>query len=223
MLRWRVSVDLDCVLRQSEDALGNIVHSFSTRSRWSGSPLRRSARSRPLTRSAWCRARRSRCRTRNVSARQPESGAVTAKLREILGATLEGASDTLDRLHRLMGAIHSEIAFDPRRGGRARRRRRNAGAQARFGGRHGHLFHRGGAVDRDPGATGDRVFRAGRRRAGGANSTSGRKLIPRGSAGSLSIACAICAPTIATCESRSASITHRAADPGSHAAAGRTS
>ena len=29
VLRWRVAVDVDCFLRQSEDSLGNIVHAFS--------------------------------------------------------------------------------------------------------------------------------------------------------------------------------------------------
>ena len=29
VVRWRISTDIDCTLRQSEDSLGNIVHSFS--------------------------------------------------------------------------------------------------------------------------------------------------------------------------------------------------
>ena len=30
VLRWRVGVDVDARLRQSEDAFGNVVHSFSS-------------------------------------------------------------------------------------------------------------------------------------------------------------------------------------------------
>ena len=29
VVRWRISTDIDCTLRQNEDSLGNIVHSFS--------------------------------------------------------------------------------------------------------------------------------------------------------------------------------------------------
>src|SRR5579872_108610 len=29
VLRWRISCDVDCVLRQSEDSLGNVVHTLS--------------------------------------------------------------------------------------------------------------------------------------------------------------------------------------------------
>ena len=29
VMRWRISTDIDCTLRQTEDSLGNIVHSFS--------------------------------------------------------------------------------------------------------------------------------------------------------------------------------------------------
>src|ERR1700742_2185467 len=29
VIRWRISTDIDCVLRQSEDSLGNILHTLS--------------------------------------------------------------------------------------------------------------------------------------------------------------------------------------------------
>ncbi len=112
VVRWRISTDIDCILRQSEDSLGNIVHSFSH-----AGPVARvgviaegevetfdtvgvvRGAVEPLPSEIYLRA---------------------APLAEANGALRTFAEDAagdkraaLDRLHPLMAAIHETMTFDP--------------------------------------------------------------------------------------------------------------
>jgi transglutaminase-like putative cysteine protease len=112
VLRWRVGVDLDCALRHCEDSLGNIVHSFSYHR-----PMER------FTISAFGEVETSdsigvvrggvETLPADMFLRESPQAVANAKLREFLGDELAPAVDPLDRLHRLMRALHHEVAFDP--------------------------------------------------------------------------------------------------------------
>jgi len=112
VLRWRIATDLDCALRQSEDSLGNIVHSFSF-----AGPIERIRVSaegevetfdtlgvvrgavEPLLAEMYLRA----------APLAQASGALADFARGAMGDD----GDALERLHRLMDAIAGAVAFDP--------------------------------------------------------------------------------------------------------------
>jgi transglutaminase-like putative cysteine protease len=134
VLRWRVGVDVDCSLRQSEDSLGNIVQAFSYQGpieRFTVSAIGEVATSdavgvvrgavEPLPASMFLRA----------SPLAQANGA----LREFALAAIGGAADPLERLHRLMGAIHAAMTFDPE------------AVEAKGGAGEAFALRRGGAQD----------------------------------------------------------------------------
>jgi transglutaminase-like putative cysteine protease len=111
-VRWRISTDIDCTLRQSEDSLGNIVHSFSH-----PGPVERvgviaegeieTFESVGVVRGA-------------VETLPPDIYLRAAPLAEANGALRQFAEDAaghkieaLDRLHPLMAAIYETMIFDP--------------------------------------------------------------------------------------------------------------
>jgi transglutaminase-like putative cysteine protease len=112
VVRWRISTDIDCILRQSEDSLGNIVHSFSH-----AGPVERigvvaegeietfdtvgvvRGAVEPLPPEIYLRA----------SHLAEANGALRAFAEEAAGDKREA----LDRLHPLMAAIHETMTFDP--------------------------------------------------------------------------------------------------------------
>jgi transglutaminase-like putative cysteine protease len=111
VLRWRVGVDVDCALRHSEDSLGNIVHAFSRQG-----PIER------LTVSAVGEVAVSDAVGVVRGAVEPLPAAMFLRssplaqangvLREFAQDAVSPASDPIERLHRLMTAIHQAMAFD---------------------------------------------------------------------------------------------------------------
>ena len=112
VLRWRVSVDVDGSLRQSEDSTGNVTHAFT----YQGSIARFTVAAvgevsttdavgvvrgavEPLPQSMFLRA-------------SPHAQA-NAALREFALEAIGATGDTIERLHRLMTAIHNTIAYEP--------------------------------------------------------------------------------------------------------------
>jgi transglutaminase-like putative cysteine protease len=111
VLRWRLSADVDCVLRQSEDTLGNILHTLSY-----ARPVDRigviaegeietfdcagivRGSVEPLPADIYRRA----------SPRAEANGA----LREFAEEAARGAETVLDKLHALMTAVHETMTFD---------------------------------------------------------------------------------------------------------------
>ncbi|HYA72204.1 MAG TPA: transglutaminase family protein [Roseiarcus sp.] len=112
VLRWRVGVDVDGSLRQSEDSLGSIVHAFSYQGaieRFTVSAIGEVATSdavgvvrgavEPLPTQMFLRA-------------SPLAHA-NGVLREFALDAVATATDPIERLHLLMNAIHGAMAFDP--------------------------------------------------------------------------------------------------------------
>jgi transglutaminase-like putative cysteine protease len=112
VMRWRISTDIDCALRQSEDSLGNIVHSFSH-----PGPIERVgviAEGEIETFDPVGVVRG------GVEPLPPDIYLRGAPLAEANGALRKFADDAvgdkrepLERLHPLMGAIHETMIFDP--------------------------------------------------------------------------------------------------------------
>lgn len=112
VMRWRISTDIDCTLRQGEDSLGNVVHSFSH-----PGPVARisvTAEGEVETFDSVGVVRGA------VEPLPPEIYLRAAHLAEANGALREFAEEAagghraaLDRLHPLMGAIHATMTFDP--------------------------------------------------------------------------------------------------------------
>ncbi|MGD0183665.1 MAG: transglutaminase family protein [Roseiarcus sp.] len=111
VLRWRVGVDVDCSLRQSEDSLGNVVHAFSYQGaieRFTISAVGEVAATdavgvvrgavEPLPAQMFLRA----------SPLAQANGA----LREFALEAVGTAADAIERLHRLMDAIHAAMTFE---------------------------------------------------------------------------------------------------------------
>lgn len=109
--RWRISTDVDCVLRQSEDSLGNIVHTFSharaieriaivaegeVETSDTAGIVRGSVE--PLLPEIFLRA----------SPLAEPNGA----LRDFAQEAAQGRDDALDRLHALMAAIDEAMVYE---------------------------------------------------------------------------------------------------------------
>lgn len=111
VLRWRISCDVDCVLRQSEDSLGNIVHTLSYArpieqigvtaegevETFDTAGIIRGA-VEPLAPDIYLRA----------SSRAEANGA----LREFADDTARGVDAILDKLHALMTAVYETMTHD---------------------------------------------------------------------------------------------------------------
>jgi len=112
VLRWRVCVSLDGALRHCEDTLGNVVHAFSHPKAVERVEI--SAIGEVETSDA-VGVMRGTVETlpESMFLRKSEHAHVTAALREFVAEAVGGAADDLDKLHRLMGAIHKEIELDP--------------------------------------------------------------------------------------------------------------
>ncbi len=111
VLRWRVGVSLDGALRHFEDSLGNVVHAFST-----SKPVERivvTAAGEVETSDAVGVVHGSvETLPAEMFLRASPLAPTNAGMREFAADVIAGAADPLDRLHRLMGAIHAEIACD---------------------------------------------------------------------------------------------------------------
>jgi transglutaminase-like putative cysteine protease len=111
VLRWRISADIDCVLRQSEDSLGNIVHTMShfgpidrlvvvaegEVETFDTTGVVRGA-AEPLLPEIYLRS-------------SPLADANGA-LREFAETAAQGAETPLDKLHAVMGALSEAMSYD---------------------------------------------------------------------------------------------------------------
>jgi transglutaminase-like putative cysteine protease len=118
VLRWRVSANIDASLRPSEDAFGSVVHALS----WH-KPVERltaSAVGEVETNDAVGVVRGAvETSPPTMFLRASPLAQANAAMRRFAEAAGQGASDPLDRLHRLMEALHKEIAYAPGFGGEA--------------------------------------------------------------------------------------------------------
>lgn len=112
VLRWRLSVDVDGALRRNEDSLGNIVHAFS----YPGHLDR-------LTISAVGEVETSDAVGVVRGAVEPLPSAMFLRsspvaqangaLRDFAADAVGSTADRLERLHRLMAAVHEAMAYEP--------------------------------------------------------------------------------------------------------------
>jgi transglutaminase-like putative cysteine protease len=112
VMSWRVATDVDCVLRQSEDSLGNIVHSFSHPGPVERIGVTAVGQVETFDQAGVVRGL--------VEPLPPEIFLRAAPLAEANGALREfaedvaaGGRDALERLHLLMAAIHRTMTFAP--------------------------------------------------------------------------------------------------------------
>jgi len=112
VLRWRLSVDVDGALRRCEDSLGNVVHAFSHPGhleRFAVAAIGEVETSdavgvvrgavEPLPSVMFLR----------LSPLALANGALREFAADAVGAT----ADRLERLHRLMAAVHAAMAYEP--------------------------------------------------------------------------------------------------------------
>jgi len=112
VLRWRLSIDADGALRRCEDSLGNVVHAFSHPNhieRFTVSAIGEVETGdaigvvrgavEPLPSAMFLRA----------SPLAQANGALRSFAADAVGST----ADRLEQLHRLMGAVHAAMAYEP--------------------------------------------------------------------------------------------------------------
>jgi transglutaminase-like putative cysteine protease len=113
VMNWRINLDIDGALKQSEDAHGNIFSSFSHY----GAPLEQLtvvAHGEVETTDAAGVVRGAVERLPpDLYLRGSALAQVNGALREFAADATSGASDTLDALHRLMTELNAAMSFDP--------------------------------------------------------------------------------------------------------------
>lgn len=116
VLRWRVGVDLDATLKAREDAFGAVVHAMSWHKPIEAVTI--SAIGEVQTSDAIGVVRGAvEPLPAEMYLRVSPLAQANPALREFAEAAGQGAADTLDRLHRLMGALHQELVAEPHFGG----------------------------------------------------------------------------------------------------------
>lgn len=113
VLRWRIEADVDSALRQSEDAHGNTVTTFSHH----GGPIERltvSASGEIETTDAAGVVRGAVERLpAEMYLRDSPLAQANGALREFAGEATAGASDPLDAMHRLTAEVNASMSFGP--------------------------------------------------------------------------------------------------------------
>jgi transglutaminase-like putative cysteine protease len=112
VLRWRVNIDADGALRETEDAHGNVVTSYSHHG-----PIERVT----ISASGEVETSDGAGVVRGVAERLPPEmylresplAQVNGALRAFAAEATEGAADPLDSMHRLMGALHETLPHHP--------------------------------------------------------------------------------------------------------------
>lgn len=111
VLRWRITTDIDGMLRHAEDSLGNIVHSLSYTK-----PVERftvSASGEVETGDAVGVVRGAvETLPASMFLRASPLAQTNGALRDFGADAIAGVGDPLERLHRIMGALHVAIALD---------------------------------------------------------------------------------------------------------------
>jgi transglutaminase-like putative cysteine protease len=107
---WRIETDVDARLRRSEDGFGNIVHSLYTESPAAALTIRVTGEVVTADTGGVLRGVRERL-SPLVFLRETPLTQADAALRDF-AATAAGEGSSLDRLHRLMGAIAERVVFE---------------------------------------------------------------------------------------------------------------
>jgi transglutaminase-like putative cysteine protease len=106
---WRIETDVDARLRRGEDAFGNVVHSLYTERPTNALTIRVTGEVATVDTGGVIRGQNERLPPtvylRDTPLTHADGGIV-----DFARAIPEG--ETLDRMHRLMGAIHRDVAFE---------------------------------------------------------------------------------------------------------------
>jgi transglutaminase-like putative cysteine protease len=113
VLGWRIDLDIDSALRQSEDAHGNVVTTFSHH----GAPIERLT----VTAGGEIETTDAAGVVRGAVERLPPEmylrdsllAHANGALRDFTREATLGAPDPLDAMHRLMAALHGSMSFEP--------------------------------------------------------------------------------------------------------------
>ena len=106
---WRIETDVDARLRRSEDAFGNIVHSLYTERPTDDLTIRVTGEVSTVDTGGVIRGQNEKL-SPSVYLRETRLTRPDAALTAF--ADTAGQGGALDRMHRLMGAIHQAVAFD---------------------------------------------------------------------------------------------------------------
>ncbi|WP_292224694.1 transglutaminase family protein [Brevundimonas sp.] len=106
---WRIETDVDARLRRSEDAFGNIVHSLYTERPTDALTIRVTGEVSTTDTGGVVQGRSERL-SPIVFLRDTPLTRADAAILDFAQAI--GAGDPLDRMHRLMGALHKDVAFE---------------------------------------------------------------------------------------------------------------
>jgi transglutaminase-like putative cysteine protease len=106
---WRIETDVDARLRRSEDAFGNIVHSLYTERPTDSLTIRVMGEVSTVDTGGVIRGQSERL-SPLVFLRDTALTRADAAILDFAQAIGEG--DPLDRMHRLMGALHRDVAFE---------------------------------------------------------------------------------------------------------------
>ena len=106
---WRIETDVDARLRRSEDAFGNIVHSLYTERPTDSLTIRVMGEVSTVDTGGVIRGQSERL-SPLVFLRDTSLTRADAAILDFAQAIGEG--DPLDRMHRLMGALHRDVAFE---------------------------------------------------------------------------------------------------------------
>jgi transglutaminase-like putative cysteine protease len=112
VLRWRISTDVDCVLRQSEDSLGNVLHTLSY-----ARPIEKIGVVAEGELETFDTAGIVRGAVEPLSAeiylRASPRAEINGALRDFAEEAARGAETILDKLHALMTAVNETMAYEP--------------------------------------------------------------------------------------------------------------
>jgi transglutaminase-like putative cysteine protease len=111
--RWRVNVDLDGVLRHGEDSLGNVVNAFTYHKAVERFTIAAVGEVETTDAVGVVRGAFEPLQLPMFLRASPVAQA-SAKLRELVAETVGESSDALDKLHRLMKAVHEGVECDPK-------------------------------------------------------------------------------------------------------------
>jgi transglutaminase-like putative cysteine protease len=112
VLRWRVDVDADGALRETDDAHGNAVASYSCHGLVERHAVRAAGEVETSDAAGVVRGAVERLPA-EMYLRESPLAHVNGALRDFAAEAAKGAADPLESMHRLMGALNETIAFHP--------------------------------------------------------------------------------------------------------------
>jgi transglutaminase-like putative cysteine protease len=112
VLRWRIDVDADGALRETEDAHGNAVASYSHHGLIDRLAVRAAGEVETSDAAGVVRGAVERLPA-EMYLRESLLAHVNGALRGFAAEAASGAADPLDSMHRLMSALHETIAYHP--------------------------------------------------------------------------------------------------------------